>query len=155
MCGIFGFWLNRPLTDADLCVGRAAIARLAHRGPDGDGEWFDRGRGVYLAHRRLAIIDVDARSNQPMVRDRHVITFNGEIYNYQELRKHLIEERLSFTTSGDTEVLLLGWRHWGEKLLRRLDAMFAFAVFDGNELVLANDPFGEKPLYVATTKDGV
>jgi asparagine synthase (glutamine-hydrolysing) len=59
---------------------------------------------VYLAHRRLAIIDVDARSNQPMVRDRHVITFNGEIYNYQELRKHLIEERLSFTTSGDTEV---------------------------------------------------
>jgi asparagine synthase (glutamine-hydrolysing) len=155
MCGIFGFWLNRPLTEGDMRAGREGIARLGHRGPDGDGEWVDSARGLYLAHRRLAIIDVAARSDQPMVRGEHVVSYNGEVYNYQELREELIRNHISFMTTGDTEVLLLGWRHWGENLLSRLDAMFAFALFDGRGLILANDPFGEKPLYVAKTKDGI
>lgn len=70
MCGIFGFWLKRSLSDQDIESGRRGTKLIAHRGPDGSGEWFDRERGIFLGHRRLAIIDVHARSDQPMVRDR-------------------------------------------------------------------------------------
>src|SRR5262249_33279127 len=80
MCGIFGVWLKRPLTDDDIARGRRGTALIAHRGPDGAGEWFDRERGLFLGHRRLAIIDVNARSDQPMIRGRNVIIYNGEVY---------------------------------------------------------------------------
>jgi len=155
MCGIFGFWLKRPLMEGDIARGRRGTSLIGHRGPDGAGEWFDRERGLFLGHRRLAIIDVDARSDQPMVRGRNVIIYNGEVYNFSELRDQLKATGDQFTTTGDTEVLLAAWARWGEQALERFDAMFAFALVDGEELVLATDPFGEKPLYVARTCEGI
>jgi asparagine synthase (glutamine-hydrolysing) len=102
MCGIFGFWLKRALTPDDIASGRRGTRMLAHRGPDGDGEWIDRERGLFLGHRRLAIIDVHARSDQPMVRNKNVIIYNGEVYNFSELRDELKSTGESFVTTGDT-----------------------------------------------------
>ncbi len=155
MCGIFGFWLKRPLIADDLARGRRGTKLLGHRGPDGTGEWFDSGRGLYFGHRRLAIIDVNARSDQPMSRAGNVIAYNGEIYNFSELRGELTASGSSFETTGDTEVLLAAWSEWGEGALDRFDGMFAFAISGRDDLVLATDPFGEKPFYVATTEDGI
>lgn len=155
MCGIFGFWLKRPLTADDLARGRDGTRMLGHRGPDGAGEWYDGERGLYLGHRRLAILDVSARADQPMLRGGSVIVFNGEIYNFSELRSELSASGGSFETTGDTEVLLAAWAKWGEGALDRLDGMFAFALADRDDLVLAIDPFGEKPLYIARTDEGI
>ena len=117
------------------------------RGPDGEGRWADDGLG--FAHRRLAIIDLHDRSNQPMHLDRWHLVYNGEIYNYRELRDELASRGHRFQTSGDTEVLLHAWAEWGEGALDRLNGMFAFAVWDDRERVLtiASDPFGEKPVF--------
>jgi asparagine synthase (glutamine-hydrolysing) len=155
MCGIFGFWLKRPLSPDDIELGRRGTQLIGHRGPDGSGEWFDRERGIFLGHRRLAIIDVNARSDQPMVRGKNVIIYNGEVYNFSELRDELKSAGDKFVTTGDTEVLLAAWARWGEQSLDRFDAMFAFALIDNDDLVLATDPFGEKPLYIARTDDGI
>jgi asparagine synthase (glutamine-hydrolysing) len=155
MCGIFGFWLRRPMTDEDIGLGRRATAMLAHRGPDGQGEWLDRGAGIFFGHRRLAILDLSSASDQPMQRGESIVVFNGEIYNFPELRAELAAEGYNFTTEGDTEVLLAAWQRWGAACLDRFDGMFAFAVYDGSRLHLVTDPFGEKPLFVAETKEGV
>lgn len=123
---------------------------VAHRGPDGDGFWLSDDGVCGLAHRRLAILDVDARSDQPMLSpdSRLALIFNGEVYNFLEVREEL--ERLGhrFVTESDTEVVLAGWREWGEALLPRLNGMFAFALYDTEtrELVLVRDRFGVKPL---------
>src|SRR5690349_15222577 len=146
MCGIFGF--------VDAADGLPPIDRLCritnlirHRGPDGGGYWTDR--GVFLGHRRLSIIDI-AGGNQPMTSadGRYVITFNGEIYNYPELRDELRGEGVSFRTSSDTEVILEAFARWGVEAIGRLEGMFAFGLFDCVErtLLLARDRFGEKPL---------
>lgn len=155
MCGIFGFWLNRPLNDHDIERGRSGIRCLSHRGPDDEGVWFDVERGLFLGHRRLAILDTHERSSQPMRRGGLAIAFNGELYNFQELRKELTKRGESFGTTGDTEVLLAAWSQWKETAFDRFDGMFAFALDDGKELVFATDPFGEKPLYVARGQDGI
>lgn len=155
MCGIFSLFLNRPLTEADLALARAGRQALRHRGPDAEGEWYDLDAGVYLGHRRLSIIDPTSASNQPMVRDGSVLCHNGEIYNYPALKQQLRQTGVSFTSDGDTEVLLRAWQAWGEASLDRLDAMFAFALWDGQRGFLAIDPFGEKPLYTAETADGL
>ena len=120
---------------------------MAHRGPDDQGIWGDDGAG--LAFRRLAIIDLDERSNQPMHHQGLHMVFNGEIYNYRELRAELEGRGHAFVTEGDGEVLLHAWREWGEAALDRFNGMFAFAVWDEREraLTLASDPFGEKPVY--------
>jgi len=121
----------------------------AHRGPDGHGVWFDGARRVGLAHRRLSIIDVEGGA-QPMAGEAgEVLVFNGEIYNYLELRRELGEE--NFRTASDTEVILTAWRRWGERSLDRLRGMFAFALWDPSlgRLVLARDRFGIKPMYYA------
>jgi asparagine synthase (glutamine-hydrolysing) len=146
MCGIAGFV---GLGDqADLA---AMTAALAHRGPDGEGHFVDAEMRVHLGHRRLAIIDHQG-GHQPMWNDdRSVgVVFNGEIYNHAELRRLLEARGHVFRTShSDTEVLVHGWREWGESLARRLNGMFAFAVYDrrAKRLFLARDRFGEKPLY--------
>src|SRR5205809_1773009 len=154
MCGIAGV-LN---FDSD---GRAAdvtvVARLnelqRRRGPDGGGVWSSADGRIALGHRRLAIIDTGPHGAQPMsdATGRWTITFNGEIYNYRELRHEL--ERLSyvFHTSSDTEVLINAIAHWGEAALRKLRGMYAFALWDASEreLWLARDPYGIKPLYVS------
>jgi len=155
MCGIFGFSLNRPLTEEDIARGRRATAMLAHRGPDGDGEWRDDPAGLYLGHRRLAILDLTSAGKQPMAGHGGVIAYNGEIYNHPSLRRELAAAGAVFESRTDTEVVLAAWSRWGAAALDRFDGMFAFALWRDGILHLATDPFGEKPLYWARTPDGI
>jgi len=145
MCGIAGIVGEGP-PDGDALARMAAA--MAHRGPDGQAVWSDNARCGF-AFRRLAIIDLDRRSMQPMHLDGLHLIFNGEVYNYRELRTELEGLGHAFVTEGDTEVLLHAWRQWGEDALERLNAMFAFAVWDERErtLTVACDGFGEKPVY--------
>jgi asparagine synthase (glutamine-hydrolysing) len=126
-------------------------ARLAHRGPDAGGVWTDGPIG--LGHRRLSIIDTSAGNNQPLwdAAGELVIAFNGEIYNFAELKRELIGLGAEFRTHGDTEVILAAYRHWGEGCVERFNGMFAFALWDTRrrQLFLARDRLGEKPLYYA------
>lgn len=155
MCGIAGiFHAETPKPVDPARVVRMCDA-IAHRGPDGAGVWTDHGVG--LGHRRLSIIDV-AGSPQPMhaADGRAVIIFNGEIYNFRELRRELEQSGFTFRTNGDTEVILAAWQKWGPDCLSRLDGMFAFAIFDlaTRRLFLARDRFGVKPLFLAHLSDG-
>ncbi len=149
MCGIAGFVANRGDKGRDIL--QRMTRALAHRGPDAEGYLVDRASGVHLGHRRLSIIDL-AGGVQPMSTTDGAlsIVFNGEIYNHAELRINLEELGHVFESDhSDTEVLLLGYRQWGEELLNRLNGMFAFAIFDTihGTVFLARDRFGKKPLY--------
>lgn len=148
-------FLRRPLTDADIGLGRGATAALHHRGPDAGGEWFDRTAGVYLGHRRLSIIDLSDASNQPMQAGNLTLAYNGEIYNHRSLRDRLKGLGQSFRTTGDTEVLLQAWDRFGGQALDEVDGMFGFALWDGADGWLAVDRYAEKQIYVATTPDGI
>ena len=152
MCGIAG--LVGPGAP-DRAALQAMADEMVHRGPDDEGIWADETAG--LAFRRLAIIDLDPRSNQPLHHSGLHLVFNGEIYNYRELRDELIGIGHRFVTEGDAEVLLHAWREWGESALDRFNGMFALGIWDERErtLNLASDPFGEKPLYYAETGDGL
>lgn len=121
---------------------------MAHRGPSGRGIWA--GKRCWLGHRRLAILDLDDRGAQPMLRGRRVLSYNGEIYNFQALRRELRSWGHRFETTTDTEVLLAALEQWGDAALDRLQGMFAFALWDEEreELLLARDPLGIKPLYL-------
>ncbi|WP_416366031.1 asparagine synthetase B family protein [Sphingomonas aerolata] len=145
MCGIAGIFHPSTPTPVDPNRIQAMIAALAHRGPDGDGIWT--APGVGLGHRRLSIIDLEG-SPQPMSDGDLTISYNGEIYNFAELRADLIAGGARFRTAGDTEVLLHGWRAWGPSMLDRLNGMFAFAIHDAGAraLFLARDRLGVKPL---------
>jgi asparagine synthase (glutamine-hydrolysing) len=127
------------------------------RGPDAYGEWTDLG-GIAIAHRRLSILDLACRADQPMLSgdDRYVIAFNGEIYNFRDLRAELASSGERFKTSSDTEVLLKMYARHGEKMLPLLRGMFAFAIWDrlSRVLFVARDPYGIKPLYIARTSEG-
>jgi asparagine synthase (glutamine-hydrolysing) len=143
MCGIFG--VTRP----DLEQARAALATLTHRGPDQAGEWCDS--GLYIGHRRLSILDLSEKGRQPMSDDAAsvVIAVNGEIYNYRALKKEL-QKKYAFKSESDSEVVLYGYKEWGmDGLLRRIDGMYAFSVYDRQQqkLYLARDIAGIKPLY--------
>ena len=149
MCGIAGFFHTR----VEGGVLAAMSALQTHRGPDDEGVWHDSEGRCALAHRRLSIIDPSPAGRQPMedAAGRWVISFNGEIYNFAELRAELEANGAVFRGRTDTEVLLQALAAWGARALERLDGMFAFAAFDrlSGELLLARDPFGEKPLYYA------
>ena len=154
MCGIAGiFSYHYAALDADRAELRRIRDAMAARGPDGSGEWFSRDNRVGLGHRRLAIIDLNQRAAQPMTsRDgRLAITFNGEIYNHQALRKELEAKQYVFRTTSDTEVLLHLYADRGEDMVKDLRGMFAFGLWDENKraLLLARDPYGIKPLYYA------
>ena len=153
MCGIAGIFHPGTPKPVEPARVQRMIDALAHRGPDGDGVWT--APGVGLGHRRLAIIDL-AGSPQPMIDDALTVTYNGEIYNFAELRAELTALGARFRTAGDTEVLLHGWRAWGPGLLDRLNGMFAFALYDGDarSLFLARDRLGVKPLYYVELSDG-
>jgi asparagine synthase (glutamine-hydrolysing) len=143
MCGIAGFnW-----EDQELIKRMSSI--LVHRGPDGEGIYTDT--GISLGHRRLSIIDLSSAGAQPMSNKEGylTITYNGEIYNFQEIREKLKEKGYRFKSNTDTEVLLYGYQQWGEKVLERLNGMFAFAIWDGRKkrLFVARDRVGIKPLY--------
>jgi asparagine synthase (glutamine-hydrolysing) len=127
---------------------------MVHRGPDSGGTWTDESAG--LAIRRLAIIDLNERSNQPFHLGPWHLVFNGEIYNYRELRDDLRSRGHTFETEGDGEVLLHAWAEWQEEALDRLNGMFAVAIWNSErrELVCARDPFGEKPLFWTHDTDG-
>lgn len=128
------------------------------RGPDAVGYWSDLQAGLSFGHRRLSIIDLDTRANQPMSSDdgRHVIVFNGEIYNFRELRRSLEGRGEIFGTQSDTEVLLKLYRYEGEAMLSRLCGMFALAIWDRQtrSVFMARDPYGIKPLYMARCRQG-
>jgi asparagine synthase (glutamine-hydrolysing) len=156
MCGLTGFLLGddraRP-PDLRRTVERMSL-RLAHRGPDGAGTWHDDAAGVALGHRRLAIVDLSDAGRQPMLsaRGRFVTVYNGEIYNFPELRADLDGHGHAFRGRSDTEVLLAAIETWGlDATLRRVVGMFALAVWDRRDRILhlARDRLGKKPLYVA------
>ena len=155
MCGIAGIFHAETPKPVDPSRVERMCDALVHRGPDGAGVWTDHGVG--LGHRRLSIIDI-AGSPQPMhsADGRAVIVFNGEIYNFRELRRELEQAGFTFRTAGDTEVILAAWQRWGVDCLKRLDGMFAFALFDRDkrQLFLARDRFGVKPLFLAHLSDG-
>jgi asparagine synthase (glutamine-hydrolysing) len=149
MCGICGklnFDNERPVSKEEL---RRMSGMLAHRGPDGEGVWA--GDNVGLAHRRLAIIDLRPDAGQPMCNeDRTVwITFNGEIYNFRELRAELQAQGHVFRTNSDTETIIHAYEQYGRECLHRLRGMFAFAIWDARSktLFLARDRVGKKPLF--------
>ncbi len=149
MCGIAGILRHGGEADDAAIVG-AMAERLAHRGPDGAGQWSD-GK-VTLGHRRLAVLDLSAAAAQPMAHPdgRYVLVFNGEIYNYRDVAAELGLGPADLRTHSDTEVLLHAWARWGPDMLPRLVGQWAFALHDraDGSLWLARDRFGEKPLYV-------
>lgn len=155
MCGLTGIFDTKAPRPIDRSLLQAMTDRLAHRGPDGDG--FFVGDGVGLGHRRLAIIDLES-GDQPIYNDDKsaVIVFNGEIYNFREVRRELEANGVGFRTKSDTEVILRSWEVWGEDCLARLRGMFAIAIWDERRqtLFLARDRLGKKPLYYTTTPDG-
>ena len=149
MCGIIGQLNARQPVDSRLFDEMRDT--LAHRGPDGYGSWLRADRRLALGHRRLAFLDLSAEGRQPMSDSSGSlhITFNGEIYNYRELRQQLMREGWQFRSQTDTEVLLYAYRQWGTRMLSRLKGMFAFGLWDEKQqlLLLARDRFGIKPLY--------
>ena len=155
MCGIAGIFHAETAKPVDPSQVEAMCDALVHRGPDGSGVWT--APGVGLGHRRLSIIDLEG-SPQPMLSadGRAVIAFNGEIYNFRQLRSELEQGGAKFRTQGDTEVILAAWQRWGVDCLDRLDGMFAFALYDldKRQLFLARDRFGVKPLFLTRTSDG-
>jgi asparagine synthase (glutamine-hydrolysing) len=155
MCGIAGLFHPEVPKPVDPARVRAMADVLAHRGPDGSGVWT--APGVGLGHRRLSIIDL-AGGAQPMLSDggRLALTYNGEIYNFREVRAELEAKGHAFRTDSDTEVILAAWAEWGPSCLSRFNGMFAFALYDAEEdaLFLARDRLGVKPLYLATLPDG-
>jgi asparagine synthase (glutamine-hydrolysing) len=157
MCGICG---EVQYGDPGLVSServRAMAARLAHRGPDGEGLWHEP--GIAMGHRRLSIIDLSEAASQPMTTPdgRYVIVYNGEIYNYMDVRSDLEAMGERFTTRSDTEVLLRAFVRWGLDALPRLNGMWAFAIWDRQkrELTLCRDRLGVKPLYWAQVPGGV
>src|SRR5215470_13455495 len=156
MCGIAGIvnLRGRPVEQTDI---RNLTDQIAHRGPDGMGYWFSAERNVALGHRRLAIIDPGEGGYQPMhsADGRHVIVFNGEIYNFLELRAELEAQGVRFHTQSDTEVVLAAWQTWQEGMLDRFNGMWALAIYDTRtkDLFLARDRFGIKPLLYTISPD--
>jgi len=143
MCGLFG------ITHPNIPRARKALQSLSHRGPDQSGDWHDA--GLYIGHRRLSILDLSVNGKQPMLASKTGVlsTVNGEIYNFRELRKELQEKHVFYSQS-DSEVVLNGYLEWGlDKLLDRIDGMYAFSIYDPrvNKVHLARDIAGIKPLY--------
>jgi len=154
MCGIAGV-----LGHCEAGIIARMVSALAHRGPDDEGVYLDATGHAALGHRRLSIIDLSPGGHQPMsyAEGRFWVVFNGEIYNYRELRKELGESGLPFRSNSDTEVLLAAYARWGWECVKRLRGMFAFAIWDRHErtLFLARDRMGIKPVLYATLGSGL
>lgn len=157
MCGIAGV-ISTGMGDPSLM--NQMLAKLTHRGPDGQGIWSGAEIGdgrLMLAHRRLSILDLSSAGAQPMTDStgRYVLTYNGEIYNYLEVRSALVKLGATFRSNSDTEVILESYKHWGEACLARFNGMFAFALYDSVRGVLfcARDRYGEKPFLFSFGKD--
>ncbi len=155
MCGIAGIFHVETAKPVDPDRVKRMTDAIAHRGPDGSGVWT--ALGVGLGHRRLSIIDIDGGA-QPMHSDDAALTltFNGEIYNFRELRAELEAVGYAFHTHSDSEVILQSWRHWGTECVSHFHGMFAFAIYDARtkQLFLARDRLGVKPIFYAQIADG-
>lgn len=153
MCGIAGYWTKQGLQKDDGRMRGLAMAQaMHHRGPDNQSVWLHEKDGIVLAHARLSVIDISDAANQPLLSEdgRYVLVYNGEVYNFKDLRDELRLKGISFNTVSDTEVILNACRYWGvTDAAKRMIGMFAFALWDANEksLTLARDPLGIKPLY--------
>jgi asparagine synthase (glutamine-hydrolysing) len=162
MCGVFG-WVLPMARRRDEALLRDLTDKLAHRGPDGSGVWLgetaNQSHQIGLGHRRLAILDLSEAGAQPMrgAGGNTVVTFNGEIYNYLELRDELAAHGHVFTTGTDTEVLLAAYAQWGSGCITRFRGMFALVLWDAGrqELLFARDAFGKKPLYLGEVDGGL
>ena len=150
MCGIAGIYNLKAKPVSKVIIKKMTDA-IAHRGPDGEGCWIENNIG--LGHRRLAIIDLSSQGHQPMVsiNGRYVLSYNGEIYNYRELRTELEILGYTFRSQSDSEVVLNAIGQWGVDALIKFNGMFALALWDRKErkLLLARDRYGIKPLYIA------
>ena len=147
MCGILGTVPFTPQEDFE-----PALNTLTHRGPDSYGiQSFEK--RVTLGHRRLSILDLSPNGHQPMLEDsgRYALIFNGEIYNFLEIREELVSKGHKFKSSSDTEVLLKAYAEWGESCVPKFNGMWAFAIWDNHkqELFLSRDRYGQKPLFYA------
>ncbi|MEL6195832.1 MAG: asparagine synthase (glutamine-hydrolyzing) [Myxococcota bacterium] len=155
MCGLVGVWswsVDSELPERARLIAARDLMRT--RGPDGHGDWTSPCRRVFFGHRRLSLLDLSDAGAQPMsdTSGRFVIVFNGEIYNFRELRAELVRAGVRMKTQCDTEVLVEGFAFWGEAVFNKVRGMFAVAIWDSvkRELVLARDPLGIKPLYVCS-----
>ncbi len=157
MCGIQGFFTpqKKEFTTAFTSDFRQALELIKYRGPDGEGLWSNS--NVMLGHRRLSIIDLSSDGLQPMTKDGLTIIYNGEIYNYIELRAELDKLGVVTKTATDTEVILNAYKTWGTDCFNRFNGMWAIAIWDENrgELILSRDRFGVKPLYFSVLNDGL
>jgi asparagine synthase (glutamine-hydrolysing) len=148
MCGIAGI-----ISSKEFSVNKESLQKMAdalvHRGPNGEGFWLNEKQNIGFAHRRLSIIDLSSQAAQPFHYLHCIIVFNGEIYNYLELKEFLVKKGFVFTTQSDTEVVVAAYLFWGKDCLHQFDGMFAFSIFDNkkNEIFIARDRFGEKPFY--------
>ena len=149
MCGIVGIASRK--TGIDYRWMHDSLSKINHRGPDSNGLWASSDGHVVLGHVRLSIIDLSELGRQPMsICDGKIsITFNGEIYNFLEIRKILEQKGYKFISHSDTEVILFSYFEWGDKCIEKLNGMFALAIYDENskKLLLARDRAGEKPLF--------
>ena len=154
MCGIAGCYQQ---ADGHKLVD-VMTDRIAHRGPDANGTWSheDERVSVQLGHRRLSIIDLSAAADQPLSKHGLTLVYNGELYNYKELKAELASRGVSFVTTSDTEVVLEAWRYWGPEALRRFRGMFAFALADEatGDLVLARDPARHQAALLSPARRG-
>ena len=155
MCGITGIlrFDNELIKIQNL---KNMTDSILHRGPDDEGQWVSKSKNIGLGHRRLSIIDLTNKAKQPMhYLNRYSIVYNGEIYNYLELKENLKSKKYIFSSTSDTEVLLALYAEKGKKMLQYLDGMFAFAIWDSlkKELFCARDRFGEKPFYYYLDKN--
>ena len=154
MCGIAGIINLKPGSKVSKKYLAGINQRMVSRGPEKSGFWYSQCQQIGFAHNRLSFIDLHQRSDQPLeyLNGRYVITYNGEIYNYAELRQQLIKKEYRFNTQSDTEVIMAMYHCMGVKMLDELRGMFAFAIWDNQEqkLFAARDPFGVKPFYYST-----
>lgn len=148
MCGVFGFWSEKRLVTEEKI--KASIDAFRHRGPDGEGSWLSADKSLGLGHKRLSIIDLTNFANQPMkLGENKILAFNGEIYNYLDLKKELTDLGRVFHTTSDTEVLLHALDVWGESAIPKLNGMwgFIFVDLDAQKVLVSRDRCGMKPLY--------
>ena len=154
MCGITAV-INKHNGPADQDILRKMNDRIIHRGPDGEGYYY--GEGFALGHRRLKITDLTEHAAQPMINNGYVLIFNGEIYNYKELKKILSAKGFQFSSHSDTEVILASYQHWGKKCVDHFNGMWAFIIYDPHQNILfcSRDRFGIKPFCYFETADSI
>lgn len=160
MCGICGVFFRErhPALEAQVPVVASMVRKMQRRGPDDEGIWYDQGHCI-LGFRRLAILDLSSSGHQPMESGdkRFALVFNGEVYNFKELRRELEEMGIRFCSTGDTEVVLMALATWGRTALKRLNGMFAIGFYDRLErrILIARDHAGIKPVYILETAQGI